>query len=82
MVYVYILKSIKIPEKYYIGHSENIVKRLNRHNLGLVRSTKFARPWKVIYRKKFISKADAYKREMKIKSFKGGNAFKKLISIE
>ncbi len=39
MFYVYILKSRKDRELYF-GYTENLVKRLKEHNLGLVRSTK------------------------------------------
>ena len=78
MYQVYILKS-EIKEKYYIGHSHDITLRLERHNHGHVRSTKAYCPWKIIYSESFESKQEAYKRELQIKSYKGGEAFKKLI---
>ena len=78
MYKVYILES-KIYKRYYIGHTEDIVVRLNRHNHGLIRSTKSFRPWKVIYTEDFATKQEAYRRELEIKSYKGGSAFKKLI---
>ncbi len=49
------------------------------HNLGKVKSTKFYKPWKVIYTETFNTKPEAYKREQQIKSYKSGEAFKKLI---
>ena len=76
---VYILKS-EFEEKFYVGHSNDLDKRLRYHNGGKVRSTKAYRPWKIIYIEVFKSKREAYKREMQIKSYKGGEAFKKLIS--
>lgn len=78
MFKVYILKS-KINGRYYIGHTEDLENRLSRHNRGLVKSTKSYRPWRVVYTEEFENKNDAYKREFKIKSYKGGNSFKKLI---
>ena len=78
MYQVYILKSEKI-DRHYIGHSDNLEKRVNIHNRGLVKSTKAYRPWKIIYTESADNKNDAYKREMQIKSYKGGEAFKKLI---
>ena len=36
-------------------------------------------PWKIVYTETFKTKSEAYKRELQIKSYKGGNAFKKLI---
>lgn len=44
-----------------------------------VRSTKAYSPWDIVYVEEFASKLGAYKRELKIKSYKGGEAFKKLI---
>ena len=79
MFRVYILESIEKSNKYYIGHTQDLKKRLERHNEGLVKSTKSARPWKIIYSEKYDSKNNAYKRELQIKSYKGGEAFKKLI---
>ena len=76
---IYILKS-RIGLGYYIGHTQNLEKRLNRHNSGLVRSTKKGKPWVVIYTEKYLTKQDAYKRELQIKSYKGREAFKKLIN--
>ena len=78
MFSAYILKSDK-SGKYYIGHTENLVERLRRHNRGMVKSTKSYRPWKIVYTENFDNKNDAYRREFEIKSYKGGNAFKKLI---
>ena len=66
-------------EKYYIGHTKNLEKRLKRHNSGLVRSTKAGTSWIVIYTEEYQTKKDAYRRELQIKSFKSGEAFKKLI---
>ena len=77
MYHVYILASL-LKDKYYIGHTANIENRINLHNKGKVRSTKSLRPWKLVYKEVFFSKNEAYKRELKIKSYKGGEAFKKL----
>ena len=79
MYNVYILESLQKRNKYYIGHTCNLVNRLGRHNRGLVKSTKSARPWKIVYSETFDTKSFAYKRELKIKSYKGGEAFKRLI---
>ncbi len=78
MYKVYILKSL-VNGKYYIGHTKNLEARLNRHNGGLVKSTRACRPWEIVYSESKKNKNEAYKREFQIKSYKGGNAFKKLI---
>ena len=79
MFFVYILQSSD-SKHFYVGHTSNLQKRLDEHNLGNVKSSKKYLPWKIIYTETFNSKSEAYRRELKIKSFKGGNAFKILIS--
>ena len=78
MFYVYILESLT-NERHYVGHTEDMKTRLQRHNTGKVKSTKAFMPWRLVYSESFISKQDAYKRERQIKSYKGGEAFKKLL---
>jgi putative endonuclease len=80
MFTVYILQSLK-NRRYYIGHTNNIDSRLERHNKGLVRSTKSFIPWKIIYTEKYNTKSEAYRRELEIKSYKGGIKFKKLLGL-
>lgn len=81
MFYVYILKS-KIVERFYIGHTNNLVRRLEEHNAGKTRSTKAFVPWEIVYTEKFLTKTEAYNREMEIKSYKSGLKFKELLKTE
>jgi len=76
--YVYILQSLK-DNKYYIGSSSNIDERLAFHNSGRQRSTKNRAPFVLIYSEELTDKVVALKREKQIKSYKGGEAFKRLI---
>ena len=79
MVYLYIIENSK--GKHYTGiTSLNPNERLARHNSGDVISTKFGKPWKIIYTQQFTNFAEARVFEKKIKSWKGGNAFRKFIS--
>ena len=78
MYYVYILESVK-SGRHYVGSTSNLERRLTEHNEGKVKSTKRCRPWKIIYTEEFATKTEALKRERKIKSYKGGKAFKNLI---
>ncbi|MGB5849736.1 MAG: GIY-YIG nuclease family protein [Ignavibacteriaceae bacterium] len=79
MFYFYILKSnTNIKCRYYIGHTKDIEKRVKEHNSKPVRSTKAFIPWKAVYTETFNSKSEAFKREQQIKSYKSGEAFKKL----
>jgi len=79
MYYVYILQSQNY-QRYYIGYSDHLDKRIVAHNLGKVRSTKAYMPWRLIYKERFEDKTMARKMELQIKSYKGGQAFKKLIN--
>ena len=76
--YVYILRSKK-DNRYYIGSTSNVIARLNFHNSGLQRSTKNRIPFGLVLFEEYNSKEEALKRERQIKSWKGGEAFQKLI---
>lgn len=80
MYYVYVLRSLA-KQRYYVGHTANTEERLANHNRGQVRSTKAYKPWEIVYTESYATKQDAYAREMKIKSYKSGKAFKSLINI-
>ncbi|MCX6746138.1 MAG: GIY-YIG nuclease family protein [Candidatus Parcubacteria bacterium] len=79
MYKAYVIQSL-LNKRYYIGHTKNLDRRLEQHNSGKVRSTKSGMPWKLIYIEEFESKSEAYKRELQIKSYKGGRAFKNIIN--
>ncbi|MFC1612311.1 GIY-YIG nuclease family protein [Patescibacteria group bacterium] len=81
MFIVYILKSIKTA-RYYIGYTGDVVERLDAHNRGSVRSTKYFRPWKIIYTEEYFSRTEAIRREKEIKCYKGGNQFKQLLELD
>ena len=78
MVLLYILENDQ--GKHYTGITSVPLKsRVAKHNRGEVCSTKFYRPWSLIYSEEFGDFESARKREKQIKSWHGGNAFKKLI---
>jgi putative endonuclease len=68
--YLYILKSLK-DNKYYIGITGNVEKRLISHNQGKTKSTKSRKPFIVIYIEKCQNRCEARKREIYLKSYKG-----------
>jgi len=71
MIYVYLLKSIK-NDWFYVGLSSDVHRRLKEHNDGHQKSTKFYKPFKLIYTKEFQTIADArdYEKYLKISSNK------------
>ncbi|MFA5030359.1 MAG: GIY-YIG nuclease family protein [Patescibacteria group bacterium] len=79
MAWVYILQNNQ--KRYYIGITAFLPKeRLSRHNKGDVASTRNGRPWRIVYIEPASNMKSARVRERKIKSWKSGNAFKKLLS--
>jgi len=76
--FIYILQSQK-DNKYYIGETADVEQRLLFHNSGKQRSTKNRLPFELVLVEQFENRIEALKREKQIKSWKGGNAFKKLI---
>ena len=80
MYEVYILESLNKLNRHYVGHTSDLNVRLQRHNEGLVRSTKAYAPWKIIHTEFFESRSEAYKREMQIKSMKSIEYIKSLIN--
>lgn len=78
MVYLYILQSLK-DKGFYIGICKDLSVRIKKHNNGSVPSTKNRLPFQVIYTETYLNYADARKREIEIKAYKGGIKFKELI---
>jgi putative endonuclease len=68
MYYTYILYS---PEfnKIYIGHTDDVQKRLERHKMGLVKSTNAYIPWELLYFETSKSRAQSYKRNKNMVNF-------------
>jgi len=78
MFTVYILKSERTG-KHYIGYASDMEDRLRKHNNGSNKSTRSGVPWRVVYKELYRSKKEAWLREKQIKSYKGGEAFKRLV---
>ncbi|WDF55614.1 GIY-YIG nuclease family protein [Mucilaginibacter sp. KACC 22063] len=70
MFFSYILKSLK-DEKYYYGSTNDVDKRLTKHNKGEVKATKHRRPLKLHYKEEHSTRSEAFKREMFYKSIEG-----------
>lgn len=68
--YIYVLKSDK-DNKLYIGYTNNLVRRIEEHKKGLNFSTKFRRPFNLIYFEGCINEQDAKRREHYLKTTRG-----------
>ena len=67
MFYVYLIKSTQY-DWVYVGSTSDIENRLREHNAGAVRSTKFRRPYILIYSETFDNIENARRREKSIKA--------------
>ena len=77
MFFVYLLESLN-TKKWYIGYTPtNVINRLEKHNAGIVISTKAYKPWKVIYFEAYLNRSDATGREKFLKSGSGRKYLKK-----
>ncbi len=76
MMYVYILRSINIPQRHYIGVTEDLRSRLRRHNAGEVSHTSKYAPWAIKTYVAFSDENQAFAFEKYLKS-PSGRAFAK-----
>ena len=66
--FVYMLKTVnKSKIRTYVGYTNNLVSRLEKHNSN--KGAKFTKgfKWKIIYKKKFSNKKEAMSYEYKLK---------------
>ncbi len=80
MYYIYILKSVKI-NKLYTGSTEDLKRRFKEHNFGKVKSTRFGRPWKLVYYEAHLTKSLACKTELFYKTGQGRRQVKKKLDL-
>lgn len=81
MFYVYLLYS-DTTEKWYLGSTKNLKRRMTQHNSGLVHSTATGIPWRQMYYEAFVNDHAARIRESKLKAHgKGLAELKKRITI-
>ncbi len=78
MYTVYVLRSQK-DGKRYIGYTSDLRRRLCEHNGGETTSTRWRRPFVVVYTEIFEDKAEAQRREKFFKSGAGRNESKRLL---
>ena len=66
--FVYMLISIsRNKKKTYVGYTNNLVERLKKHNSNKGAKSTKGYKWKVIFKKKFLTKSKAMRYEYKLK---------------
>ena len=73
----------KNNDKFYIGQTNNIDRRLIEHNSGETNYTaKYSGEWELVYKEEFSDRTNAIKREKFLKKQKNKSFYKKLCSID
>ena len=75
MIKVYVIHST-IEERFYVGMTENLDRRLKEHNSGRTKSTKGFGPWELFFYEEFEDRREARKREKYLKSGYGKNGLR------
>ena len=67
--YVYLIKTLDgYLDKSYVGYTNNITQRLNKHNSNMGAKSTKGYKWELVYKKKFFSKRKALSFEYKLKN--------------
>jgi putative endonuclease len=74
---VYILQS-ESSNRFYIGSTQDLDRRLSEHARGHTASTRGRRPWKLVYTESFETLLEAHRRELEIKAWKSS---KKIVTL-
>jgi putative endonuclease len=72
MYYLYILKNEE-TDRYYIGSTTNIERRLKQHLAGHTRTSRILGTNTLVYKETFNTISEARGREKKLKSYKAKN---------
>ncbi len=66
MFFIYILYSQSL-KKYYVGHTDDLERRLREHNSGQTVYSSRGKPWELIYSEEKLNRSEAMLLESKIK---------------
>ena len=74
MFWVYVIRS-ETAGKIYIGHTQDLEKRLREHNDPACFSSKFTKrfpgPWVLVYSESYGTRSEAFRRERWLKTGSG-----------
>jgi putative endonuclease len=73
---VYIMRSLKDPDRHYVGLTADIARRMASHNAGESPQTTRHKPWQVVVLVQFVDEQRALEFEKYLKSG-AGQAFAK-----
>lgn len=83
MYYTYVIFN-QLLQRIYIGQTNNLEKRLQRHNQNLPTkktsyTSKHKGVWKLVYQEMYNTRKEAIKREKELKSYQGRKFIKNII---
>ena len=78
MYFVYILQSLS-NGKFYIGSTDNILRRFYEHQAGFTKSTRNRGPWFMPYYEIHKDRSAANKRERELKRKKSSESIRRII---
>ena len=81
MHYLYILYSKKL-DRYYKGQTDNVPRRVIKHNKGHSIATRSGIPWELVRTIEFESKRDAIRAENWLKKMKSSRVIEQVVSGE
>lgn len=70
MSYTYAFQSMKDVD-FYTGFTKNLKLRFEQHNNGLIESTRYRKPFKLIFYEACLDQRDASRREKYLKTYHG-----------
>jgi len=76
---LYILSNLK-TDRFYIGSTSNLDRRLKQHKNGHTRTTRVLEAFELVYKEEYNTLEEARLREKKLKSYKSKRYINWLIS--
>ena len=73
---IYILRNSE-TDRYYIGSTKDLVRRLKQHKAGYTRTTRILKTYELVYKEDYDNIDEARLREKKLKSYKSIPFYKK-----
>jgi putative endonuclease len=80
--FVYILRSLAVRERRYVGLTGDVQRRLEAHNRGLTPSTARYRPWALTVALEFTDEGRAARFERYLKSSSGRAFARRHFAVE
>jgi predicted GIY-YIG superfamily endonuclease len=80
--FVYVLESLRVPPRHYVGLTSDVKARLAAHNAGLSPHTSKHAPWRVLVAVEFAELAGAVAFERYLKSGSGRALARRDFAIE